>query len=345
MGQYLDQMIKVYASHPLSELDAEPGPITQEFGSQTLEELAKKPGFSADQELVRDFKRRVECCEQEHAKEGLTLGKMQAQEQISACLRFLLDFAQEVLEDFSESMARPRIAIMKKLLFEMFGTGYWNKDQIDHFDFVTEKIEGWHNCFVSYTNKGSQIVNAAYRRVVATFVPASERRRLVKEGSNVLAEAIVRCLRREQITRCFYDKEDIKSGDDLNDEITPACTKTFTFVQLVQRELFDQHAAKNWCFEEYHKFLESGIRLVSERERYRLVFRKRLKPVLAGASRENVNPAGELRPEHRTWRNQILDQKRFLPLPITADEFDQTMHELAGQIVSLKFSIIDNVPA
>jgi hypothetical protein len=51
------------------------------------------------------------------------------------------------------------------------------------------------------------------------------------DEDNLLVEAIVKCLRRRLLNRSFYDKHDIKVGDNLNFKIGPACNNTFAFVQ------------------------------------------------------------------------------------------------------------------
>ena len=130
---------------------------------------------------------------------------------------------------------------------------------------------------------------------------------------------------------------------NLDDKITPAASKTFAFIQLVQLETFDVSREVNWSYKEYQIFHKHNELELSGRDEYRQVFKKRFAAILAG---ERGDLQLSLIPwDYELWFNRIFGEKHFLTLPFQSDLFGDTMKQLADAIVNVTLQIIDNVPS
>jgi hypothetical protein len=197
---------------------------------------------------------------------------------------------------------------------------------------------------LSYTNDGAPDINAKFAAVIERSVTQDELEKRDQRRHNILADAIVNRLRKHNLRWRFYDKENIRPGDNLRQLIEPACKKVFVFVQLVQLETFDAIDEVNWCFEEYQIFLHANEQELTSHERYRQVFQKRFNAVLAGTGETDLLPAG--RPfEYDAWVERIFQQQLFTTLPCVPDQFNAAIKELANEIVHLKYQIIENIPS
>jgi len=331
---YIDDLIPIYAKHPVAEVKAQPRFIEGAFG-RPLSELALLPGFSKDQEFVESLKSQIE----DHKAEFETADK---KVQIGKCLRSLFNF---VLFDKAElSTVNLKVETARRLFVEIYAETNWSVSQRRHFDFVCERLKEWNSYFLSYTNQGGKIVNVKYKAVIDVYTAPDVLAKRDRDQHNILADAIVNCLRRRLLVRrSFYDKDNIGAGDNLDDKITPAASKTFAFVQLVQLETFDVSREVNWSYKEYQIFHKHNELELNGRDEYRQVFKKRFAAILAG---ERGDLQLSLIPwDYELWFNRIFGEKHFLTLPLQSDLFEDTMKQLADAIVNVTLQIIDNVPS
>lgn len=326
----IQQLILIYASHTVQEVKNQPELIEGKVG-KTLQELAKTD-FPKDQELVESLKRGIEG----HAE----LNTADKKAQIGKCLRLLYSM---VFGRGEASTIVLRMDTAAQLLTQMYAGG-WSADQHRHFDFAFQLLKEWNNYFLSYTNDGGKIVNAKYKAVVDLFTEPAVLTKRNKESDNVLADAIVYSLKIRSLSRrSFYDKESIKVGDNLQDKILPAASKTFAFVQLVHLETFDTTGEVNWPFTEYQIFNAHNESEMSSQQAYRDVFKGRFAAILAG---EKADLQLAVVPfEYEVWFNRIFSDTHFLTLPTDTASFERTMQELSAAIVNITYGIIDNIPA
>ncbi len=330
---YIEQLVPLYANYDVADVKANPELIEKAFG-KPLQELAKVSGFPKEQEFVESLKMRIEA-----NKNHLDTPDKNAQ--IGKCLRLLL---QLVLFDQAEpSTVKLKMETLRDLFIKMYAEGNgWSKGQRLHFDFVFERLKEWNSYFLSYTNEGGKIINAKYKNVIKTFADPVVLRERDWNTHNILADAIVNLLRKRLPRRGFYDKEKINVGANLDDEITPAASKTFAFVQLVQLETFDTSKPVNWSFREYQIFQKYNELELNDRAEYRQIFKKRFVAILAG-DKHQIQLL--LLPfEFEPWSNRIFSEAHFLTISGKSSNFEGDIQKLYEAIVNLAHQIIDNVP-
>jgi hypothetical protein len=334
MTERLDKLVALYAKQSVEQLKNDPTLLKCAFG-KSHDELAREWGFSEDQEFVESLalfieSRREKLATPDHAQ------------QIAECLKMLLQIA--MYDKSTKSTRDFKIETLSSLIGKMFSAG-WSSPQKEHFAFVKEKVKCWNSYFISYTNDGAKVTNDIYKAVIELYVDPAVTKQLKPEEDNLLVEAIINRLgKRLLVNRSFYDKRDIKLGDDLNGKIGPACKNTFTFVQLVQLETFDMRKPLNWCFEEYRLFHKGNEDEVMAHTEYREVFRKRFCALLAGETPDHVRPPC-VPFEYEAWSSRIFAEQRRATLPKTTGPFDDTIAELAQELIRVKYQIMENVPA
>ena len=331
---YIEKLVTIYARHSVTDVKTQPKFIEDVFG-KPLAELALLPGFSKEQELVEGLKLQIE----DHKAEFETPDK---KAQIGNCLRQLLSLV--LYENAEVSMVNLKMSTLRQLFLEIYGSKNWSPPELRHFEFIYERLKDWNSYFLSYTNQGGKILNARYKAIIDLYTAPDVLAKRNPEQDNILVDAIVNCLRRRLIVRrSFYDKENIKVGDNLEDKITPAASKTFAFVQLVHLETFDVSKPVNWPYKEYEVFHKYNEQELKDREEYRQVFKKRFAAILAG-EKSDLQPS--LVPwSYELWLKRIFVESHYLTLPCQVDPFEEAMKELAGTIVNVAFQIIDNIPS
>lgn len=335
----LDHLIRIYARHTVSEIASDPDLLQNNetgFGV-TVQELAARPGFSAEQAFVQRQKQAIEA---ERARYSVADNATQ----ISECLKELLRVA--IYDDSAPATVTTRIDVLRGLFREMYADR-WSAAQRDHFDFVADCLREWHTYFLSYTNAGAPIVNGAYNTVIRRFADPQVRKRRNRDTDNILADAIVHALERRRLSRrSFYDKDKIGPGDNLEATIGPAATRTLAFLQLVQLETFATPQAQvNWSFKEYELFNRYNEEQLKQHPEYRNVFETRFIAILAG-ERKKIELADSAVPDqYREWKKRVFDTAHFVELPVSAPRFEEIIMRLEQAIIERAYSIIESVPA
>jgi len=328
MDDYQEKLIKLYAKNSVEKISANPLLLEETFGIK-LNDLAQVWGFSADQERIQKLKVKVE----ERSNEFT----VDARRQIIVALQILLEMAM-----FPEVDVAIKMDIMQALFLHMFES--WSAQQVKHFTFVCELLKEWDSYFISYTNHNAMVVNDKYKAVIRRNFPR-ETIKAYREKYNLLAEAIFGQLRKSNLNRGFFDRQNIKAGDDLDGTITPAASKTFAFIQLVQPETFMAAPDRdNWCFKEYQAFLGANSAQLQSRQEYTELFDKRFKAVLAGDGEEDIIPPILPKP-FIAWKERIFDKAHHIALPNDPDGFEKAMRDVAYAIADLHNQILSSVPA
>jgi hypothetical protein len=331
----LKTLINVYAHNKVTKVREDKSILENAF-NKTLDRLGADIEFSPMRNLVAELKQRIE----DRQAEWLVPGEVA---QIGACLRVIWDGV--LFDQYPKSTTDLRADVVKELFLESF-KGKWSAAQIAHVEFVADILKSWNGFFVSYTNRSPRSTNDKYKAVIETFVEPTVRSTRNWDTDNLLADAIVSLLRRENLVHGFYDKINIQVSDNLDLKIGPAAGGSFMFVQLVQPETFyaprppPPPPPPNWCFEEYKIFQVFGERVLKDRSAYRDVFRKRFAPILADDKRPALLPF-----DYRAWMMRAFTEQRFEKLPVALDGFTDVVHKLALEIVDLHLQIIDCVPA
>jgi len=333
MSERLDKLVTLYGRQSVEQVKNDPTLLEQAFG-KSLENLASEIGFRKDQELVESLKSHIEG----HLHVLDTPDRVQ---QIAQCLKMLLKIA--MYDRAAKSMRDLKIETMGALFEQMFSSG-WSNSRKAHFGFVKEKIKHWNSYFISYANGGAKVINSVYRSVIDLYVEPEVIRQRNPDEDNLLVDAIVNRLQKRLMIRSFYDRKDIKLGDNLNLKIGTACKNIFVFLQLVQLETFDVFRDRNWCFEEYTHFHRSNEEELAAHTEYRDVFHKRFFAILAGDKPDDVCPP-DVPFEYEPWSLLIFNEKHHLPLPKDTVEFDKAIAKIADELLQTSYQIIENVPA
>jgi hypothetical protein len=336
---YIPQLVAVFANTPVATVLKNPALLEQAFGNTPIAELKQRQGFPEQREMVERLKRIVERME-----EDKEFDKADRRAQVSRSLRALFRFVR--FENVPKTTVDLRMDTLRDLLLARYTPkGEWTEEQRKHFDFVYERLKRWNTYFLSYTNEGGHIVNATFKEVVDLYTEPEVLSARDRARHNILADAIANSLRKRLGSRgSFFDKKDIKAGMDLDGTITPAATRTFAFVQLVQIETFDSTREVNWSWKEYNLFDTYNESELQDHEEYRDVFDARFTPLLTTSKEDFEQQLPDISWDYDLWYQRIFEKAKFLQIPVSAASFHQTMGELSDGIVNLTYRIIDNVP-
>lgn len=335
MSPNIRKLIPIYAEHNVAYVKENPSLIENAF-DVTLVELSQRMTFPADQKFVEDLK--TNYVEERKAEFAEAAGQ---KARIATCLRILLEMA--TYHNSSRQRLFLEVDTLKTMFLAVFNDDHWSDSQRSHIEFICGLIKEWKSFFLSYTNQDAKIVNDKYENVIEKLAFDKKQERDWNED-NILADAIIKCLGKQNLTNGFYDKNDIKPGDDLRDKVAPHCRNTFAFLQLVQREIFVVMKKKvNWCFDEYQFFLQHNDQQTKTHKEYEQVFKKRFNALLAGKKKKGIIPA-QIPYVYKPWSNRIFSDQLYLPLPRDPDKFEEKIEELACEIIRLQNELIDNVP-
>jgi len=332
VSDYIDKLVSIYAKYGIDRVRNDRALIFKTFG-KTREELANDSVFPRAEGFVEDL-------QQQFVEDMETmLLNLDVKQQIVECLKRLLNLA---MFELGQKMERDlKLETLRNLLVRRYGHG-WSAEQRAHVDFVFGKLKDWNTYFLSYTNEGAQAINQIYKRVIERYVPPDIIKQRDRAKDNLLADAIIEGLRKQLFKNGFYDKNVIKVGDNLMAKIGPACGNTFAFVVLVQLETFDALKIPNWCFEEYTVFLAANQASLADAHQYQDVFGKRFNALLTGEKKNVCPPMIPFR--YQSWSDRIFTAQRYLQLPRDPDDFQESVRELAEEILQLKYQIIGSVP-
>jgi hypothetical protein len=222
----------------------------------------------------------------------------------------------EVLQALIESRLRPS----------------WTTDQQAEYDRKKQILE-WRDFFVSYTNRDAAQTNQQFRNLIKSclgIVPKGK-----DNETNHLARVITRHLRRYQGLSGFFDEDELKVGESINEEVDQYCTKAFALVQLIEPLTFEKEPPRNWCFYEYQRFSQNQVvvGLLGDKDRHFFI----LTDALPG-----VTPASPV-PMFDKWFSRISTLKKS---QISLDgERNITLRAklkaIATEILALRAEIVD----
>ena len=328
MSTYIQQLIELYAENDVEAINQDESLLMGVFG-RSASDLSKDDNFTTEQAFVAELKSKIE-----GRRDKFKTPDQEAR--IAEGLLLLLDLA--MYDPSRPSTKTLRMNTLQSLIETIYGKA-WNKNQLAHFKFVSDLLKEWKTYFLSYTNHDPEDINNKYRAVIERHVSPGILRERDSSKDNLLAEAIVQRLKKENIRGSFYDKENIRLADVIKNKIESAAAGTFAFVQLVQYETFVLDDP-NWCFEEYKIFEHRNQEIVTQYNSYQPIFRKRFNAILA----EEEVPAG-LPMLYGSWRNRIFKEQHYETIPTDPAEFREKIHTLASEIINLQKQIIDSVPS
>jgi hypothetical protein len=238
-----DALIQLYAENNISELDNQPNLIKLIFGG-----IDGINSFTDIEKVISDYKEfTIELRTIKKNLEEIDELFPKIQSRIRYCLIQLLNVVEE---------GKPvKIDIFNKMVGYRFLTASWvNSDElIKKYNEISAIIQTWNHFFVSYTTRDAEAINSLYKpELFDQFTPEILKTELTQKN-NLLAKFIVKCLKKYNSLKVFFDRESIVCGDIIKDEVYEYCEKTFAFIQLIEDITFNSEQ-DNWCYNEYERF-------------------------------------------------------------------------------------------
>lgn len=329
MVDYESKLIIFYAKHDVASVRSDPDLIEKEFG-KSVEDLSQDRDFPRAKDFVETQKRYIE-------DRRDTLETPSARTQVAECLKLLL--RQAMFPEEERAMFEHKMFVQQRLLIEIYGKK-WSDTQHAHFEYMLAGLMAWKSYFLSYTNDNARDIYERYKKVIIRYVEEKVRAARDKNKDNLLADAIVANLKIRNLQRCFYDKENIGVGQNLDQKIKPAVENIFAFIQLVQTATFTA-AVDNWCFKEWKLFSEANQKKLADRAYFTDIFEDRFAAIL---TQNNKRP--DLIPnDYERWCDLIFTETHYLELSTDPEKFVATMQTLTRRIVNLQNEIVATVPA
>ncbi|MCX7921509.1 MAG: hypothetical protein N3B21_05765 [Clostridia bacterium] len=300
-------------------------PLYKQLGFKNRESFAQDTLYNKITTLVSDIKQ---------ISDKYTASR----DQVYHCLKLIREAKSEKNLAKCNTLNR----IIRKSLYNN-----WDPEDKETYDKVFILLTRWKDFFFSYTTRKSYKLNKEFKGLICRdFSPEEVNSSIDK--TNFLAKLIVSCLQENGLT-AFYDKNDIKCGDDIGNEILEHCCSSFAFVQLVEPISFIQpdEGKENWCHREFNEFKASKViddfcQTIKAPRFFFCLYDKldKVKPV-----------GGELPASYKEWYDKASSLHYITLIGYMGDRISATksynlrmeIRGLAEKISASKNSIIDNV--
>ena len=228
--------------------------IINAFSVLDYSEVEAKPDFAETFERIHRIKLNLD---------RITTNYLNVKNQALQCLN-LLKVKRGRYQQPPDSFFEAEVLIRKSLY------PHWGGIQ-DEYDRRCGVLSRWFDVFVSYTNRDAFATNQSYANLILRewgreVDPAST-------ASNYIASTIAKYLQQNNL-RCFYDYNNLKCGDDIEDEIRLHSSSAIALVQLLEPQTFSEppRAKRNWCIEEFREFSNSSLPCIDRAEAHNRYF-------------------------------------------------------------------------
>jgi hypothetical protein len=311
----LAELLTLYTDHSVAEIESDGELLLNHFNVATRDELVAINGYSEAFALVSSCASLVE---------SLAARCPRPDDQVRESLRFL----RRMVDDSEPAKKIDTI----RALIEGRLRASWSAVEQATYDKKKEILD-WRDFFVSYTNRDAPSINGTFRTLIKDALGAAPKGN--DNNSNYLARIVTRHLRRYQSLSGFFDEENLKVGEDIQEGVDRYCTKAFALVQLVESLTFEREPPRNWCFYEYARFSQNPAVVGLLGDKHRHFF------ILTAALRE-VTPAN-LSPLFQGWysRIQALLKTHILLNGERNTTLRTKMNAIAIEIVALRAEIVN----
>lgn len=243
-------------------------------------------------------------------------------DQVQSCLA--------LLNEKKKSKKKKEIEILKKWINNKMNNCLyksWNRKEKTHYTKALRIIDEWSDFFFSYTNRGIPLTNNDFKEhIIYTF---GERYfDDYKDEINLVAKLIVRHLIDNGL-QAFFDQDNIKCGDEIEDEIKQHCKSCYVFIQLAERTVFiNSFKKKNWCYLEFEKFDNWISKQQDSKKRYHFII-----------TEKDVFPE-QMPQEYEHWRRKIEKINYCIISGLNIIELRDKIDELAKEIYNTKNKIL-----
>lgn len=323
-----NDLIDLFAAHAVSEIEGDNGQILKDyFGEATVEALLKIEGYKDNFALVKECKVDLE--------KILARKPTSAARQVIHCLEVFYNDKEKGRADRAQEDRASRTETFRDLIKRSVYYKAWPEQERKTFDEKYKVIMDWHHFFLSYTNRDAFVTNNKFRELIGSeyILPRPDTEWTTE---NFVARVVAKFLKGQNVSG-FFDRNDIKSGDEIASNIRKCCSQCWAFVQIMELAiLVIPPAGKlNWCFEEYDEFHSAASRSQAllhhdQRKRYHFV--------------STAEPIQELEPAHLGQYSAWFKHAERLHyeglLNKEPEEVRKTVKQIATEVVKLRKSVI-----
>jgi hypothetical protein len=310
----LAELVQLYSDHSIHAIEGSGSLLLQHFQQPTPEGLLAIPGYKETFSLVSACAASVDAIA---TRESDPAAQVRASVRL---LRRMIDDGEPAKKlDISRSLVQGRLYRS------------WSPAHQQLYEQKCAILE-WRDFFVSYTNRDAPATNGQFRELIRSCLGQAPKG--ADNQMNYVARVITRHLRRYQGLSGFFDEDNLKVGENIQNQVDQYCARAFAFVQLIEPLALEREPPINWCFYEYSEFSRNPavIGLLGNKDRHFFI--------LAGGKLEAVQPAN-LPAAYRPWVDRI-DGLRYVSLQ---NERNTTLRSkiqlIATEIVALRAQIVD----
>lgn len=307
---------KLFTNHSVKEIEAHSGArLKKAVRVERYSELAEDEDFKNYYEMLKVLRKDLDdaLIEKEHI------------EQAKGCLR--------LLKEIKDYPSDERIELLSRLIS---GSVYkkWGQEEQEYYNTGRQMLTEWRDFFLSYTNRGLPETNNDFKKILPLVFGEDYFAENV-EKVNLVAGLIFRYLVKQNNLTAFFDKENMKFGDEIKEGIEKYCRSSYAFVQLVEPEIFqdEKKDQKNWCFHEFKVFAEwSGGNQLKPHKRFYFIL----------TIKDEVFPAN-FPGYYKKWQDKISGHLHIEGLSsLNKEEIRHKCKEIANEIVDTRNKIQDD---
>jgi hypothetical protein len=310
------KLIDFFTKYSVKELDSETANTLFElFRVNGRAELLKNKKYSQSYERIERIRKELDD----------SIENLSGLDQVQSCLA--------LLNVKKESKEKKELEILIKLIGDdskecLYNS--WDKEQQDHYNKAYPMIVHWNDFFFSYTNRNLPETNHDFEEIITPAFVKVEYEREVNEINHV-AKFIVRHLTQNNL-QAFYDQDKIKCGDKIKHEILEHCKSCYTFVQLIEMQVFNcPDDEDNWCYLEFKEFDDWAKNNFGDENRYYFFLTH---------NAEMVYPS-IIHSDYVYWRNRIEETEYVRIIDGLSNlELREKVNELAKEIKNTKDKIL-----
>jgi hypothetical protein len=286
------------------------------FGVNSQAELLKTDQYNQSYEAIERIRKELDD----------SIENLSGLDQVQSCLALLNAKKQDKKKEKLEILMKLIGDDTKECLYKS-----WDIEQQDLYEKAYPMIVQWDDFFFSYTNRNLPETNRNFeKKLINCAFKRAEYEREVNE-INYVAKFIVRHLTQNNL-QGFYDQHKIKGGDIVKPKILEHCKSCYTFVQLIEKQVFNcPDVGDNWCYLEFKEFDDWAQNNFEDEKRYYIFLTHK---------KESVYPA-IMHSDYVSWRERIDESNYFGIIDnLSYSELKIKVDELAEKIKNTKDKIL-----
>jgi len=338
-----DKLLSIYSTYSLDQVDDRKivetffgnAGITDDVIKQRKEELANNTAYLRTKEILSDCRDNIE----KYVFNGQNLTEEDEVKSVlfKVVLTKAIYFASKLGKD--DIRYGQQMTLLNDLIEATFiKTNRWSRRIADHYNFVFPFLKDWYSYFLSYTNKSAFNINKRFETLLSLVNLTNQKNQVARFIADTLCKT-------ENIPNGFIDEKEIELGEVFPQRIKDALGKSFSFVQMINKEIFTV-AGENWCHREYKEYKEALAGFLKTIDSgYANAFTDNIIYLIMAPTFEEAKSPIEF-PEYAEWVQDISSRHQLTGLVMQKD-FDSFMNNItivARRIISLKNRLINTVP-